>query len=86
MAQQDRWFGPDKAKHFAVTAALGAAFVDSSNDRDCDNVAVSISAVMLIGSGKELYDKNVKHTYFSYKDMLWNFLGSSFGALAASNC
>lgn len=84
--QQDRWFGADKAKHFAVSTALGAAFVDSSSDRDCNRVALSISAVMLIGTGKEFYDQEVKRTYFSYKDMLWNLLGSSIGAMSVSDC
>lgn len=84
--QPDRWFGADKAKHFATSAALAAAFVDTSNNRDCENVIVSVSAVLVIGTGKEIYDKNIKRTYFSYKDMIWNFLGSSLGALAASDC
>ena len=36
------------------------------------------------GAGKELYDRNVKNTYWSWKDLAWDLAGAVAGALAAT--
>lgn len=85
-AVDDHWFAHDKAQHFAVSAVVAAAVVDNSTTRDCERVAISIGTTMALGGTKELYDANIKGTYFSYKDMLWNLVGASVGAIAAGDC
>ena len=82
----DHWFAADKAKHLAVSASLGAALVNGAEEQNCQRVLASVSLVMLLGYGKEEYDQHIKQTYFSYKDMVWNFIGSSLGAISASDC
>ena len=52
----------------------------------CDAVLIGISTTFVIGSGKEWYDKKVKKTLFSWKDMAWNIAGGTLGSFAVSGC
>jgi putative lipoprotein len=86
---QDAWFGEDKARHFVVAAVLGAGVTAAAQQHDvadCDAPTVGVVTVIGFGAGKEVYDKRVKGTYWSWKDMTWNVVGATVGSLAASRC
>jgi putative lipoprotein len=85
----DQWFGDDKMRHFLVSSAIGAAFTKISANNGaapCHSVFIGISASLAIGSGKEWYDKNIRKTYFSWKDMFWDFAGGTLGSFATREC
>ena len=83
----DPWFGRDKLYHFAVSAAIGGGATQAAHEQDWNDVdagAGAIGLAFVIGAGKEAHDKNVKRTYWSWKDMVWNVLGALAGAAAVS--
>ena len=85
----DTWFGQDKLYHFLTSGVIGAAATKvalNNQAKPCDAVFIGISTTLVIGTGKEWYDLKVKKTLFSWKDMFWNFAGSSVGGLAVSDC
>lgn len=77
----DSWFAQDKAKHFFVGGILGAGSALALDEEDGEAWVVSMGLVFAIGAAKETYDQNVKGTYFSGKDMVWNLLGGAAGVL-----
>ena len=85
----DQWFGPDKGVHFVTSAAIGAAVAHESVQRghtDCHSVLIGVGVTLTIGAAKESYDKHIKRTYYSVRDMVWNIVGSSVGGLLATDC
>lgn len=78
----DSWWGPDKARHFAVSAALaaGTAYAVARDEgSDADAVAAGFALASGAGTAKELYDLRAKRTYFSGKDLVWDLLGGLAG-------
>lgn len=73
-AHADSFSTPDKQKHFAVSAALGAG---ASAITDSDNAAVALALVP--GLAKELYDSRSGGTGFSWRDMVANAAGAYLG-------
>lgn len=86
---EDLWFGPDKVKHFAASAAIGAsaaAILKNNGHSDCDAATAGIGFSLAIGAGKEYRDKYIKKKYWSWKDMFWNLVGGTVGSHMASGC
>jgi len=80
---EDKWFARDKAYHFAAGYIIGSgsALIGRNNGMDRPStLATGIGTTIALGSGKEYYDRNIKKTYWSWKDITWNL----FGALAGS--
>lgn len=78
----DPWLGVDKQKHFAASALLGAgitAAASSGLDSE-DAAAAGIAAAMGAGLVKERRDCKKPGGCFSWKDLVWNFIGASVGA------
>ncbi len=80
-AQEDPWFGRDKALHFGVSFALGAGgyalavpLVDERWQRGAIGAGVSLTA----GAGKELYDSTGAGNA-SWKDFTWDIAGTIVG-------
>jgi putative lipoprotein len=87
--QHDTWFGEDKMHHFLVASAIGAIATKVAANNDvapCDTVVIGVSTTVVIGAGKEWYDKKIKKTFFSWKDMVWDFAGGVLGSFAAREC
>jgi len=85
----DEWFGNDKMRHFLVSSVIGAGFTKMAANNGvapCDSIYVGISASLAIGAGKEWYDKKIRKTYFSWKDMFWDFAGGTLGSFATREC
>ena len=81
---RDSWFGIDKIKHFFISAfiesvsysALQAAHVDR---RPAMAGAIGVSAAF--GVARELHDKRTPGNHFSYRDLTWDALGITAGAV-----
>ncbi|MCK5075778.1 MAG: hypothetical protein KAR38_05350 [Calditrichia bacterium] len=77
--KNDKWFAPDKAKHFlAGTFSTVFVYKFCKNSRDMKKMksktyAVSISA--LISVGKEILDSRSSENHFCKKDLLYDGLG-----------
>jgi len=85
----DAWFGKDKMSHLVVSTVVSAAATRIAQDNgasECRAPFIGFSFAMLVGATKEIHDKHIKGTYYSWKDMTWNLLGSTVGSLAVSNC
>jgi putative lipoprotein len=80
----DRWFGPDKAKHFAVSAVVQGVSHGIVRSAGYDyRTASSAAAVstLTVGVGKELWDRS-RGRVFSWKDIGADVAGGVSGAVA----
>ena len=81
--QPDRWFGPDKLKHFFV-----AAFVQSvtygalqfARVRHNDALIGAWAVTGAISVGKELHDRRT-YGVFSVRDLVWDAAGAGAATL-----
>lgn len=83
----DPWFGPDKAKHFVAGALMGAGGTAVALHNDADDpeaVLVGVGFAITVGAGKEWVDRNVRKTFWSWKDLAWDLAGAAAGAFAAA--
>ncbi len=83
----DRWFGPDKVKHFLVAGlAEGAAYAAARTagaDRKPALVGATVVAVG-VSVGKELHDRKTGRGQPSVRDLVWDLAGiAAYGALLA---
>jgi uncharacterized protein YfiM (DUF2279 family) len=87
VVHQDSWFGADKIKHFFMSAfiesvtysALQAARV---NHRPALGGAMGVT--LAIGIGREIHDKRTPGNIFSVRDLTWDALGATAGAVLLS--
>ncbi len=83
------WFSSDKVMHFAGSTYL--TYWNYSFSRDMmnfshdDAMLYSIGFTLALGSGKELSDKYLKTTGWSWKDMLYNCAGIITGMIIINN-
>lgn len=78
----DRWFGRDKAYHFAASAAiqsLAHGVLRTSNDYRMSSTVAGVTT-LAVGVSKEIYDR-ADGRYFSWKDLAADAAG---GATAAA--
>jgi putative lipoprotein len=84
VVHQDAWFGADKIKHFFMSAfiesvtysALQAARV---NHRAAFGGAVGVT--LAFGVGREIHDKRTPGNIFSVRDLTWDVVGTTAGAV-----
>ncbi|MEO0089117.1 MAG: hypothetical protein ABIK56_01120 [candidate division WOR-3 bacterium] len=76
---KDNWFGEDKFFHFSVSFLLvGSSYhlLKCRLEKDKkSSVCFSLTSTLLIGIGKEIYDRKIKKEFFSYKDLLYDVIG-----------
>ena len=81
---EDKWWGPDKALHLGVGAAIGAVCYGGLWAADVSTPGVrfpvSIAVGMVPALGKEIYDATRPDNYFSGRDLLWSAIGIVGGA------
>ncbi len=77
----DPWFGPDKAWHFGLSAALSAGgyavssiWLDTRTERAIAGGTFSLT----LGAGKELWDLS-GHGDPSWPDFTWDVIGTGVG-------
>lgn len=83
----DKWFSKDKWMHLTTTYFLTLQssfalehmfFVESENSRQ-----ISVGISLSFSLGKEFYDVFGKKSIFSWKDLVYDVLGSGLGYLTA---
>lgn len=85
-SQPDPWLGQDKFYHAIYSAGIAAVATQMSERRGSSCAPIhGIGVTVVIGTAKEIRDKNVKNKFFSLKDLFWDFVGASAGALAVSS-
>ncbi len=79
--KKDEWFAKDKAKHFSISFLIGALTYsiarEGGSDKD-DASIIGFSFTSACGIAKEVNDE-LKHNGWSYKDLVWDILGSGVG-------
>jgi uncharacterized protein YfiM (DUF2279 family) len=84
-ADDDPWWGTDKALHLTVGHGLGAAGYGGlwllSDDEPAVKLALATFAASLPGIAKEIYDDGQPGNRFSAKDLLWTEVGVLSGVL-----
>lgn len=77
---EDRWFGPDKVQHFAMSFFVQSATYAALRTTTGHSAALAGASVATaaVGVSKELRDRRATH--FSTRDLVWD----GAGALAAS--
>jgi uncharacterized protein YfiM (DUF2279 family) len=77
-APRDHWFGPDKVKHFFMSAMIqsSAYALARSADASRSNAQVAASVISTaVGVAKEVRDR--RHaTSFSVRDLVWDGAGA----------
>lgn len=83
------WLGKDKAMHFLTSAYLTywnyGIFHDILDESEDRSMFFSISLTTFLGTSKELSDKYIKRTRFSWYDMAYNGAGIVFGVFLIKN-
>lgn len=70
----DDWTGPDKTKHFIVSAALGTV-----SGVYVENKWKAFGLAMVPGLIKEIMDANDPNNHFSSRDLVADALGAAVG-------
>jgi uncharacterized protein YfiM (DUF2279 family) len=84
----DPWFGIDKVKHFFMSvfvesvtySALQAAHVHHRTA-----LGTAIGATLAVGIGREIHDSRVPGNLFSVRDLTWDAIGTTAGAVLLSH-
>ena len=76
---EDSWWGPDKALHLGVGAAIGGVIYGGLWAADLGTPAirfpVSVAVGMLPAIGKEIYDATRPDNHFCGRDLFWSAVG-----------
>ena len=85
-APGDRWWGPDKVKHFFISAFVQSVSYSALRLTRLDHApslggATVVSAA--VGLGRELHDRRTKGL-FSVPDLAWDAAGIGAASLALS--
>jgi putative lipoprotein len=84
-AENDPWFGHDKALHFAASASLAVAGYGGASlvtDDRPTRAVVGASFALGLGIAKELWDLS-GHGDASWRDLTWDVVGTATGVLVA---
>jgi putative lipoprotein len=84
-AQEDPWFGRDKALHFGATFVLaGAGYAGGAALSREPVVRFGVGAAVAMGAGvaKEMYDRTSGGDP-SLRDLTWDAVGTATGLLTA---
>jgi len=76
LTSSDPWWAKDKVRHFATAYVLTKASMHAGFDKK-----YSTAVVVGLSIGKEVYDKKVKMTHFSIKDLFYDLAGVVLGVL-----
>jgi uncharacterized protein YfiM (DUF2279 family) len=84
----DKWIAWDKLEHLGISAFFSATLYNVShdfyyNDRK-SSIYLSSGLTFTLGLGKEFYDRDIRQTKFSYKDLTADILGIGLGLLIAT--
>ncbi len=84
----DRWLGADKAEHALISAYLTFFTFQVNREifetKKSEARIVAVSATFLVGAAKETYDRTVRKSRFSLKDLVADGVGIAFGLWATT--
>ena len=83
----DRWFGPDKVKHFvtsAVVTGMGYGALRATSAGHGSSLIGASGAALALGIGKEMRDRRA-YGLFSTRDLAWDLAGIGAGAVMVSH-
>jgi uncharacterized protein YfiM (DUF2279 family) len=72
---KDPWWGEDKAKHMAVSFIMASSFYTLIDGKRVERKCMAFAFTLSLGILKELYDWRIKKTIFSYRDLIYDFIG-----------
>ncbi len=72
----DPLFAQDKMKHLAASCFIEQTIYQYNGHKN-----KSFGLTISVGIAKELYDWKVRKTMFSFKDLLYDFIGAGVGYL-----
>ena len=82
---KDDWIAIDKVQHFSYSLliSLGCQYVLVNKMNNTEKSSLPISSAFSFSTGllKELNDQKAKDGFFSFKDMVANFIGIMVGAI-----
>jgi uncharacterized protein YfiM (DUF2279 family) len=81
---QDAWFGVDKLKHFFMSAFIESvtySALQAAKVKHRPALGSAIGVTMAIGVGRELHDRRVPGNLFSIRDLTWDAIGTTAGAV-----
>jgi len=67
---KDPWFARDKVRHFAVSYVITRSLIHYRQKKE-----IAFGITFSLGLIKEIYDKKIKKSFFSYKDLVWDLAG-----------
>jgi uncharacterized protein YfiM (DUF2279 family) len=84
---RDSWFTPDKIKHFFMSAFIESVTYSAlqaarMNHRPALGSAIGVT--MAIGVGREIHDRRTPGNIFSVRDLTWDAVGATAGAVLLS--
>ena len=80
----DSWFGVDKIKHFFMSAfieSLTYSALQTARVNHRTAMGGAIGVTMAIGVGREIHDKRTPGNIFSVRDLTWDAIGATAGAV-----
>ena len=84
VVHQDSWFGADKIKHFFMSAFIESVTYSALQAARVNHRAALGSAIgvtMAVGVGREIHDKRTPGNIFSVRDLTWDAVGATAGAV-----
>jgi putative lipoprotein len=81
---EDRWFAPDKAKHFGATAAISGGSYGAASTvtaREKWRVLIGAGGGLGAAAAKEFRDRS--HGDASWRDFTWGAVGTAAGVTVA---
>lgn len=85
---EDAWFGIDKIKHFFMSAFIESVTYSALQAARVNHRAAlggAIGVTMAVGVGRELHDRRVPGNIFSIRDLTWDAIGTTAGAVLLSH-
>ena len=84
VAHRDSWFGVDKIKHFFMSAFIESVTYSALQAARVNHRAAlggAIGVTMAVGVGREIHDKRTPGNIFSVRDLTWDAVGATAGAV-----
>jgi len=84
----DKWLAWDKLEHLGISAFFSATLYNVSHDfyynDQKSSIYLSSGLTFSLGLGKEFYDRKIRKSKFSYKDLTADILGIGLGLWIAT--
>lgn len=81
---RDSWFGIDKIKHFFMSAfieSVSYSALQAAQVKRRPALGAAIGVTAAFGVAREIHDKRTSGKRFSYRDLTWDALGITAGAV-----